>query len=534
MKCKYCGYESRSSFVKCPGCHRSQSAAAPVYRLSVKKLIRLILFVIVIAAAVAVAVILLFPGSSFGSPKQSLVYREDSNGELVFVFDGKTAVRTGEELSGRALDVKACFSGRYAVILTEAGDLYLVSEKGVRKIDGADGVSSFVCAPFAEKILYIKKEPGMSGGVLFEYELSSSGSPRALAEGVYDEGSPLLYSPEGEAYSYVTDYNADTSTWTVNVAKSGSDEVEKYYGVQAQALSDSGEYLYYTDAAGNFYAGDELISEDGASEILFSCYNATAGEALFSVRRGNVCLLVLFSDGAAVSSPTDGIISGLIFPDYVFSADGLYASVESFVKSGVSMVEESYSGESVFSYYYISDKRLSLEKISPLSGTDLPQANGQLYMTDDGVTVYYRKADQTSIKYMEISDYNSAAHEIDTGVRAASFKVSPSGEYICLKGTDGRLYFYDGSQSVKISDSVYSDEYYVTDSGTVFFGTDYSGSGLNLYVCRKGKSALFVQGMSSGYTELTVCADDRVLVETEYGFYSVKNDSASLVAALDG
>ena len=498
MKCKYCGHESRSSFSKCPVCHKPV-APAPVFRLSVKKLVRLILILAVLVLAVILAVVFLSSSSPFSGPEQSLLYVEDTDGQLVFIFDGRNAVRTGEELSGKPSKVEMCFSGKYAVILTEARDLYVVSEKGVKKIDDADEVSFFTCAPFADRILFLKNEPGAQSGALFLYELGSSAPARMVDDGVYLQGSEPVISPSGKAFAYVTDYNSSSSTWTLNVSRGDQDDTEKYYSACARAVSDSGD-----------------------------------DEALFSLKKGSVYTLVFFRGGKTVSEVTVGSVKNLIVPDYVYSHDGSYAAKDSFVNCALVMESEGYSGDSVTSYYYISDNRLSLEKISPLSGTDLPEASGQLYMTDDGVTVYYRKADQTSIRYMKISDYNSASSELKSDVKVAGFKVSGNGKYVCFRGTDGKLYFNDGSSTVRIADSVYSDEYYVSNNGTVFFGSDYSGAGLTLYVCRKGKEAVAVSGMSSGYKKLVLCDDDRVLAETAYGFYSVKYSSASLITALGG
>ena len=533
MKCKYCGHESRSSFSKCPVCHKPV-APAPVFRLSVKKLVRLILILAVLVLAVILAVVFLSSSSPFSGPEQSLLYVEDTDGQLVFIFDGRNAVRTGEELSGKPSKVEMCFSGKYAVILTEARDLYVVSEKGVKKIDDADEVAFFTCAPFADRILFLKNEPGAQSGALFLYELGSSAPARMVDDGVYLQGSEPVISPSGKAFAYVTDYNSSSSTWTLNVSRGDQDDTEKYYSACARAVSDSGDVLFYTDAGGNFYAGDILISDASGTEMEFSIYNINADEALFSLKKGSVYTLVFFRGGKTVSEVTVGSVKNLIVPDYVYSHDGSYAAKDSFVNCALVMESEGYSGDSVTSYYYISDNRLSLEKISPLSGTDLPEASGQLYMTDDGVTVYYRKADQTSIRYMKISDYNSASSELKSDVKVAGFKVSGNGKYVCFRGTDGKLYFNDGSSTVRIADSVYSDEYYVSNNGTVFFGSDYSGAGLTLYVCRKGKEAVAVSGMSSGYKKLVLCDDDRVLAETAYGFYSVKYSSASLITALGG
>ncbi len=536
MKCPICDFEREEVFTVCPKCGVVQEApeVKPAYssgyrRLSPKKLKRFCIAIAVVILAVAALIILGVNSGKRSTKENSLVYYENQDGSYVFVFDGEKSVKVGEELSSAVKRVEKSYSERYAILLTMADELYLVSRDGCRKFDDADDVKHFITAPLCDKILYIKEYDEVLGGKLFECSVSSPSRSKLVAENVFYDGGGLVYSPNGEAFSYTLNYLQGVS-WSVKVVKSGSfKEISEYSSVKVSALSDNGKYVYYTDAAGNFSLSGKIIFSN-TSSLSSEYYSADGKEALLSVLSDSENRIIFIKGGKTVVKDVSGAVGKLLFPEKYFSNDLRFINTDSFIKRGLSIFNESGEEE----YYYIEDKELSLKKISPLSGIDVGGTKGEIYIADDCETVYYRKADQTNIKYIKIYDYNSGAKELSLGVKVESFKVSESGEYIYFKGIDGKLYFVKDKTAKKVAESVYGNEYYITEKGGVYYGGDYSGGTMNLYYSKKGGSPKPVKGISGSPQRVyTFEYADAYFVQTEFGFYRLNSTSSKLISKID-
>ena len=245
--------------------------------------------------------------------------------------------------------------------------------------------------------------------------------------------------------------------------------------------NDEGKYVYYTDVNGNFTVNGKIIcGPDKESAISSVIYDGNASDALVTYTGTTSDYTVLVNSGKIRDGEKQvGSLTSMVLPDEIMSQDKRFYNVDSFVKTAAGIT----SGSDEY-HYYIANKSGEFKRL--FSGV---LGMGEIYISTDCKTIYFRKDQQGSIKYMNLSDYNDFPKEYSfDGIEVAHFKMSKNGEYIYFINNEGTLYYKKGrSKAVKICDGVNADEYYVTDSGNVYFGTAYNGTSMELLFSKKGE-----------------------------------------------
>ena len=529
MRCVRCHYEQESDFEICPSCatpvkgsggRPTGSSIPKKKKMSHKRKMKIAKRLSILAAAVIAVIVLIsviFSGdeSKFVYPEHSVYAFENELGTLSFMFDGSKVVEFNEDTGYEKYSLSA--SGKYAVVLTSDGQLYLVNSKKCVKFDDADEVGDFYLAPLADTVLYIKDYDEDEGGTLCYCNLSSPSSSKLVAYNVfYGEDKPFISSPGGKAFAFVSEY--DGINWTYSVMLKGSSKAkQKLEDARVDAVSDNGKYVYYFDDSDNFCVNDKIICGDEESTSFINAfYDGNASEALVSFENMNGTPYTALVRGTKVyngdSDRQKGSLHSMLLPDEIKSGD--YYDVDSFVKTVSCLVQKDGNIENNY-YYYISSKSGGFKK---LIGGEF--GNGEIYISSNCTTVYFRKANQGSIKYMSLKRYNDLPKEYDSDADVAHFKMSRNGKHIYFIDNEGTLYYQKNkTESIKICQGVNADNYYVTNSGNVYVETEYNGMTSELLFSKKGGEYIKVR-MGSETMEVIYSPSSNALVfETYDGFY---------------
>ncbi|MBQ2686441.1 MAG: hypothetical protein IJF55_01740 [Clostridia bacterium] len=496
MRCEKCRYEQDAPFEICPSCatpvktvQKTGTSASGTgvkkKKLSKKRRIRMIKRISLFTAALIalIVVVSLFFGNSgpkFVYPDHSCESFVNNSGVTSFIFDGEKVVEFNED-EGAIQKVEIASSGKYAVVLTNGGLLYVVNSRKCVKFDDGDNVYDFKLAAFSDTVVFLRDYDMYEGGTLLYSSLSKPSSSGKIASGVFSEGSlEFIVSPKGDAFAYVTDYEG--GEWTYKVSKKGSSRAKwKKSSVYVDAISSKGSYVYYTDVNGNFTVNGKIIcGPDKESAISSVIYDGNASDALVTYTGTTSDYTVLVNSGKIRDGEKQvGSLTSMVLPKEIISQDKRFYNVDSFVKTAAGIT----SGSDEY-HYYIANKSGEFKRL--FSGV---LGMGEIYISTDCKTIYFRKDQQGSIKYMNLSDYNDFPKEYSfDGIEVAHFKMSKNGEYIYFINNEGTLYYKKSrSKAVKICDGVNADEYYVTDSGNVYFGTAYNGTSMELLFSKKGE-----------------------------------------------
>ncbi|MCQ2399284.1 MAG: hypothetical protein MJ072_02125 [Clostridia bacterium] len=545
MICEKCRYEQDHDFEICPSCAtpvkmaykpgNTSGKAKTVQKkkkMSRKRKARLIRRVSVVAGVLVALIIILiciFSGGSgvkFEYPDHSAYMFTSSDGIPTFMFDESSAVPFEE---GAISTYEISYSGKYAVVLTSRGALFLVDSKKVTKFENGDNVNRFKLAPFADMGVYSNNYLLGEGGTLSYSYLSDPSSFEVIAEKVIvDNSCDFVVSPGGKSFAYVSEMIG--AAWTYKVIGKGSSS-PKYVlterRITVKAISDDMKSVYYTDEEGNFCllstGISTICSEFNLTGVI---YNEDASEALVSYNDGANVYTELIRNGKVCSDERQlGKFEKIVLPDEIRSADSKYYCVDSFVNTLVKLYRSYNSSEE---YYYISNKYGKF--VYRLYGI------AEIYISSDCKTVYFRKEQNGIIKYMKLSsdmpsEYTSKYE--GEKINVADFKISKDGDYIYFIDNEGALYYQKNKTSaVKVCDRIYGREYYITDSGNVYFVKEYNGSTMELYFAKKGstepsKIKVGQQANSLSYYP----SSDAVIFEADGIIYSASSGKGIAICA---
>lgn len=460
----------------------------PIVRYAIMAVIGIVALAVVINIIVA-----LIPDKFKLSDANAVVWEENDDDQMVFLFNGKNLVEVDDDITKEMVvdSIKTDYNNEYAVFLTEgeakdgeadnegdgeeteteyvAGDLYVVNKKKVVK--AADEVDEFLLSPFGSTYLYI------TDGDLYYGQLKNAGKATKIDTDV-DYISAV--SPDGKAFAYAKVEEADkedeedkTDLYVCTNGKKG----EKFGKKDSEivAIGNGAKYVYYVKDK-KFYVNDSKLADMDDLTGYVMLFNRDGSQLIYNAKNDDDETKAYISAKAKdKNSFGTGYVGGLISPEGSVAAssdDGgffLYYNTSSFAKTAVALYQAEEDGVET-SYYYLKNVTGDSEKISSLKNAD------SIYMLEDAKTVLYIKTGHFySINVTKPS--SEPAEYIGSEDDIVDFDCTVDGEDIYTRDVDGTLYYVKSQTKMKkikydvvgYSTTADGKVYFVNDDGDLFY-----------------------------------------------------------------
>ncbi len=437
----------------------------PIVRYALMAVIAFVALSLVISILTA-----LIPDKFEVNDGNSISWNVNDDDQLVFLFNGKDIVELDDEISKKVeiQSVSRDYHAEYAYFTTKSevdeekgtvnyGDLYVVDDKEAVKV--ADEVSNYRVGPFGDVLYYL------SDGDLFTVKLKNAEKSTKIAT---DVDYLLTTSPDGDSVVYAKIDSEGEKAKTEYYVSVDGDKGQKFGKKDAAivAISNDAELVYYTKD-NKFYVNDTKLADSDKMSTSSLYFNRDGSQVLLTVANKDGDKKVYLSvKEKGKNAVADGEISGFVTPAgatrYSYSTITLcYANTSSLKKMAIEVNEyDKDDGKSDTYYYYLKNTKGKSEKISAMKNAS------DVFMLDDGKTVYYLKSDNLRTLNVrkpdsEPTEYRGADEDIK------DFDCSLTGEYIYVRDVDNTLYYVKNEDKmVKVADDVVS--YRTLEDGKVY------------------------------------------------------------------
>lgn len=459
----------------------SSAAAAPAPKKKGKKilLIALIAVVLVVLGAAAFFVIRNFLPSAGGSRFA------DTASILMISGEDETQVYNGSSkpvtIKGNVNQTIMSMDGTKFAAMADADDegnstLYYFDGSKAKKL--TDSAYSFSISPNGNTVAYITD---------YDYEASSGtlniyDAAKGKSEEVTDDAdNGVILSPDGKSYAYISDVkiddNGNLESYTSYISIDGKDAEPLDSGMQVVALSNSGNYIYYLEWAPGSDDEGKLYVRHGKTDTKIGSattddnfvFNLDLSEVMYS----NNDKTYFSKAGGDKVKIADLPLSYMIVPRNA-QMSYTYNYLLALTYNVRSLLGQLYlfddSSDMTISYLDGKKKLSDLETISSDTYTFQTALNadgkGLYYLDDSGKIKYYKNA----------LDLKSKSVKIEGDDDILSFAVSPDQSTIYFIDVNNTLWVKHGnSDPVDVADDVMQNSLAISADGKgVYFISDYS------------------------------------------------------------
>lgn len=268
MNCPICGAENAPETKFCVGCGSALSQAAPApaastyseptpatapstdgaKKLPVKAILFGVLGIVAVVLLISLISSLLSGGNGFIEYKQSILLVSTDEDEYSVVVGKKTLKTTIKSESYP--DISYSLDGTAACVVTDEGELYVISGKKIKQVKDAEDVQSAIISNNGKGVAYLSMGEDDEFSTLYLAKVSNAKSTKVSEDVV---GSYKI-APDGKSVAYFKDGGDDPAELMYSKGKKATkitdDEGAKLYG-----LSNGGKQIYVS------------ISEDGESDL---------------------------------------------------------------------------------------------------------------------------------------------------------------------------------------------------------------------------------------------------------------------------